>query len=155
MRWRSDTFTANRDAKVHSGGDSNVGIQGFSAPASSGGRFTVLDNNVLDTSPDVIYWVAFRGVFLKTGKYTGNGADDRDLISDTGTANAAVSTTTGPPGTLTDTREAWPTNQWVGATVTCNGKTMVIASNTATVLTGTAGWSGGGNPGNGNAWTIT
>jgi hypothetical protein len=47
----------------------------------------------------------------------------------------------------------WSTNQWVGFVVTCNAKTMVIASNTASVLNG-AGWSGGGNPGNGNPYEI-
>lgn len=77
------------------------------------------------------------------------------LQTDSGTANAAVTTTTGPPGTLTDTREAWTVNQWAGAVVTCNGKTMTVASNTATVLTGTAGWSGGGDPGAGFAWSLS
>jgi len=71
-----------------------------------------------------------------------------------GTADVAVTTTTGPPGTLTDTRAAWTVNMWVGGTVTSNSKTMVVTSNTATTVTGTAGWSGGGNPGNGNAYTI-
>lgn len=75
--------------------------------------------------------------------------------TDSGTANAAVTTTTGPPGTLTDTRATWTTDEWDGATITCNGKTMEVASNTATVLTGTAGWSGGGNPGAGKAWALT
>jgi len=69
---------------------------------------------------------------------------------DSGTADVAVSTTN---TTLTDTREAWLTNQWINHVVTCNGKTMTVTSNTATVLTGTA-WSGGGNPGNGFAWSI-
>ena len=66
-----------------------------------------------------------------------------------GTANAAV---TSDNTTLTDTRLALTINAYVGATVTCNGKTMVVTSNTATVFTG-ASWSGGGNPGNGFAWS--
>lgn len=70
--------------------------------------------------------------------------------SDSGTANVAVTTTN---TTLTDTREAWVVNSWVGAVVTCNGKTMTVTSNTATTLTG-ASWSGGGNPGNEFAWSI-
>ncbi len=74
---------------------------------------------------------------------------------DSGTANAAVTTASGPPGTLTDTRKAWATNQWAGATVFCNGKTIIVASNTGTVITGTGGWSGGTNPGNGNAYSIS
>ena len=68
-----------------------------------------------------------------------------------GTANAAVSSDN---TTLTDTRLSLPTNTMVGAVVTCNGKTMTITSNSATVMTG-ASWSGGGNPGNGHAWTST
>jgi hypothetical protein len=73
-------------------------------------------------------------------------------IADTsGTANAAVTTN---DTTLTDTRLAMTTNYYVGATITCNGKTMTVTSNTATVFTG-ASWSGGGNPGNGYAWTST
>lgn len=70
--------------------------------------------------------------------------------TDSGTADVAVTTTN---TTLTDTREAWVTNQWIGATVTCNGKTMVVTLNDATTLTG-ASWSGGGNPGNGNLWSL-
>jgi hypothetical protein len=66
-----------------------------------------------------------------------------------GTANAAV---TSNDTTLTDTRLAMPTNLYVGMVITCNGKTMTVTSNTATVFTG-ASWSGGSNPGNGNAWS--
>lgn len=68
-----------------------------------------------------------------------------------GTADAAV--TTGNT-TLTDTRLALQVNAWIGGVVTCNGKTMTVTSNTATVFTG-ASWSGGSNPGNGNAWSAT
>ncbi|KKK58733.1 hypothetical protein LCGC14_3041440, partial [marine sediment metagenome] len=48
---------------------------------------------------------------------------------DNGTANGAVTTT---DTTLTDTREAWPADQWIGAVVTCNGKTMTVTTNDAT-----------------------
>lgn len=68
-----------------------------------------------------------------------------------GTANAAVTST---DTTLVDTRLAMTTNTYIGATVTCNGKTMLVTSNTATTFTG-ASWSGGGNPGNGNAWSLS
>ena len=71
-------------------------------------------------------------------------------INTSGTANAAVTST---DTTLTDTRLALTVNAYIGATVTCNGKTMVVTSNTATVFTG-ASWSGGTNPGNGNAWSV-
>lgn len=67
-----------------------------------------------------------------------------------GTLNAAVSSTN---TTLTDTRAAWVTNQWAGQIVKANGKAMLVISNTATVMTGTA-WTGGGNPGGTVAWTI-
>ncbi len=71
-----------------------------------------------------------------------------------GTADSRVTTTNGTPGTLTDSRARWLPNEWAGALVTCNGKTMTVASNTSTTLTGTAAWSGG-DPGQGNSYTIT
>lgn len=69
---------------------------------------------------------------------------DTGRTSDSGVATGA---TTGPPGTLTDTTKAWATDALVGQIVTAGGKTMTVASNTATVITGSTGWSGGGNPG--------
>lgn len=78
----------------------------------------------------------------------------------TGIANAAVTSTTGPPGTLKDTRRssgaltAWAVDELVGAFITCNLKTGLVASNTIDTITLQAGWSGGGNPGNGNAYVI-
>jgi len=70
-----------------------------------------------------------------------------------GTANAAVTTSN---TTLTDTRVTnWQSNALVGAVVTAGGKTMTVTSNTINTLTGAAGWSGGGNPGNGVAWTLS
>lgn len=82
------------------------------------------------------------GRFLEV-KFTGAAAMG-------GTANAAVTTT---DTTLTDSRLSLTTNQLIGATITCDSKTMTITSNTATTLTGSA-WSGGGNPGNGDAWSL-
>jgi len=79
------------------------------------------------------------------------GIDASSFYVDAGTANVAVSTAN---TTLTDTRAAWGVNALVGYTVYCNSKRMVITSNTGTVLTGTGGWTGGGNPGNGNAWEL-
>lgn len=67
-----------------------------------------------------------------------------------GTADAAVTST---DTTLTDTRLSLTVDGYVGATVTCNSKTMVVTSNTATTFTGSA-WSGGSNPGNGNSWSV-
>jgi hypothetical protein len=74
-----------------------------------------------------------------------------NLIQNSGTANAAVTTTN---TTLTDTRLAMTVDAFIGETVTCNGKTLVVTANTATTFTGTA-WSGGSNPGNGNAWSTS
>ena len=69
----------------------------------------------------------------------------------TGSANAAV-TTDATAKTLTDTRVSWTTNEWVGEIVTCNSETLTITSNTATVLTGTGGWSG--DPGDEHSYKI-
>src|SRR3990167_6911590 len=71
-------------------------------------------------------------------------------VNTSGTANAAVTTTN---TTLVDTRLALTVDAYIGATVTCDSKTMVVTSNTATTFTG-ASWSGGGNPGDGDAWTV-
>lgn len=71
-------------------------------------------------------------------------------VNTSGTANAAVTST---DTTLTDTRLSLTTDAYIGATVTCNGKTLVVTTNSATTFTGSA-WSGGGNPGNGNAWSV-
>lgn len=64
-----------------------------------------------------------------------------------------TSTVTTTNTSLTETRLAMVTNKYVGATITCNGKTLVVTSNNATTFTGTA-WSGGGNPGNAKAWYV-
>jgi hypothetical protein len=58
-----------------------------------------------------------------------------------GTTSSAVTHTT-----LTDTGATWGVNQWVGFTATMDGKTLVVTSNTATVITGIAGWQGGEPP---------
>lgn len=88
------------------------------------------------------------GLGGSTGTLTLTGGE----FGDEGTATAAVSTTAGSPGTLTDTRVSWTTNQWVGATVTCNSKTLVVTSNTSTVLTG-GDWSA--DPGDAASWAMT
>lgn len=69
-----------------------------------------------------------------------------------GTANAAVTTTN---TSLTDTRISLAANQGVGSVITCNGKTMTVTSTTGGNTFVGAGWSGGGNPGNGFSWTNT
>jgi hypothetical protein len=66
-----------------------------------------------------------------------------------GTANVAVTTTN---TSLTDTRLAMPIDVYIGSVITCNGKTMTVTANDATSFT-CASWSGGGNPGNGFAWS--
>ncbi|KKN82255.1 hypothetical protein LCGC14_0310680 [marine sediment metagenome] len=68
-----------------------------------------------------------------------------------GTSGNMTSTDT----TLTDTDHAFTVNEFVGATITSEGQTLFVTSNTATVMTGSAGWSGGGNPGDAVAWTMT
>jgi hypothetical protein len=70
--------------------------------------------------------------------------------SDSGTADAAVTTT---DTTLTDTRESWADDIWIGAIVYCNNNQMIITDSGSTTVTGT-NWTEGGNPGNGNAWSI-
>lgn len=66
---------------------------------------------------------------------------------DTG-VGGPVTYVVGPPGTVTDTGKAWPVNGLAGRQVTSVSggaqTTMIVASNTATVLTSTAaGWSAG------------
>ncbi len=95
----------------------------------------------------------FRWNIGSWGDLEGGGIQHDDGASrqaDSGTANAAVTSTN---TTLKDTREVWVANEWIGYIATCNAKTMLVTSNDANELTG-ASWSGGGNPGNGNSWTI-
>ena len=67
-----------------------------------------------------------------------------------GTANGAVTTTN---NSLTDTRLNETTNYHTpGITIHCNGKTMLVTSNSGSTFYGSGGWSGGSNPGNGHAW---
>lgn len=71
--------------------------------------------------------------------------------TDSGTANAAVTTTA---TTLTDTREAWATNEWAGAKLVYNATlTGTVVSNTATTLTISV-WSTPGDPVDGQAWSL-
>jgi hypothetical protein len=95
-------------------------------------------------SPEAGTWAVPRGVHV-AGFFALS-------ISDAGTANAAVTTT---DTTLTDTRKSWPLDDiWIGARVSCDGQSMLITDSNSNTVTG-SGWSGGGNPGNGKAWTIT
>ena len=80
---------------------------------------------------------------------SGVGAENQWVSSTVSDSGTSTGVTTGPPGTLTDTGKAWTVNVWAGFMVWSNNKTMIIASNTATVLTGTTAWSGGSNPGTG------
>src|SRR4030042_2433216 len=61
-------------------------------------------------------------------------------------------TTDATAKTLTDTRRNWATNSLVGLVITCNTRTLTVTSNTATVATGSAGWSA--DPGDGYAYSI-
>lgn len=69
----------------------------------------------------------------------------------TGTSDIAV--TTSATG-FADSRVAWTVDEFIGATVTIDGKTGVVASNTTTAVTLTgAGWTGG-TPTTGSSWAI-
>ena len=61
-------------------------------------------------------------------------------------------TTDATAKTLTDTRRNWSTNSLVGLVITCNTRTLTVTSNTATVATGSAGWSA--DPGDGYSYAI-
>ena len=68
------------------------------------------------------------------------------------TGSAANVTTTAT--TLTDTDETLTVNAWIGYTVYAGGQTLDVTSNTATVLTGTGGWSYGGSGPGAVVWTV-
>ena len=94
-------------------------------------------------------WPPIAPDFWSSGGATGVGAENQWVSSTVSDSGTSTGVTTGPPGTLTDTGKAWTVNVWAGFMVWSNNKTMIIASNTATVLTGTTAWSGGSNPGTG------
>jgi pimeloyl-ACP methyl ester carboxylesterase len=68
------------------------------------------------------------------------------ISTGTSTATAAA--------TITDTTQNWLTNVWTGHTITAGGKTGVIQSNTPTVITLSANWTGG-TPAQPSTYTIT
>ena len=68
------------------------------------------------------------------------------------TGSAANVTTTAT--TLTDTDESMTIDEWIGYTVYAGGQTLDVTSNTATVLTGTGGWSYGGSGPGAVVWTV-
>lgn len=84
----------------------------------------------------------------------GSGVVPLVSATDSGTGTGAVTTT---DTTLIDTRNDFTGR--VGGVITCNTKTMTITSITTTTnpddTVNGASWSGGGNPGNGNSWTLT
>lgn len=82
-------------------------------------------------------------------KHEGSAVANNDFNLD-GTGVTTTDTT------LTDPTKAWTTDQWVGSIVLAatSTKTMTVTSNTADTLTGTGGWSGGGNPGSNASWYI-
>ena len=102
-------------------------------------------------------------VYITSGMWAGLWRRVYTYVASTGTftfdeafkfaADGTGVTTDTSAKTLTDTRQSWTTDQYVGATVTCKTETLVVTSNTATVLTGTGSWSG--DPGNGESYTIT
>jgi hypothetical protein len=73
----------------------------------------------------------------------------RQSVYEDTNSGGTVTYVVGPPGTMTDTARAWPVNKWAGARLTAPGTGLAdsfitVASNTATVITGTAtAWSNG------------
>lgn len=65
---------------------------------------------------------------------------DTDRAGSAGTATGVTTTT------MTDTAMTWTPGRFTGAIVTMGGKKATVTSNTATTLTFTGGWSGGGTP---------
>ncbi|KKM95068.1 hypothetical protein LCGC14_1191950 [marine sediment metagenome] len=124
-------------------GVTSVTLTGAANPPNYFFETAVNDGGADDGQP-VLYIIANEAAEINVYKIS------LTFGGDNGTANAAVTTTN---TTLTDTREAWTTDEWIGDVVTCNSKTMTVTGNTAAVLTG-ASWSGGGNPGDGNSWIM-
>ena len=68
------------------------------------------------------------------------------IVAGTGMATSVTTTS------MTDNTQLWTVNQFVGDTLTMGGKTAVVTSNTATILS-FGGWSGSGMPALG-AYTV-
>lgn len=78
---------------------------------------------------------------------------DSELDAAYYSADGTGVTTDNGANTLTDLRAEWVVDEWVGHVVTCNAKTITVTGNTATVITGSGGWSA--DPGNSAAYTIS
>lgn len=85
---------------------------------------------------------------IPAGKVSGSGGSVTYTRSDTGAAGTAYTATT-----LTDPSKTWTPNEFAEVRVTVGGSTGVVASNTATVLTLSAAWSGG-TPAGGSPYVI-
>lgn len=82
----------------------------------------------------------------QAGQATAVGTAGTTASLPTGTSTATSATT------LTDAGRAWITNQWTGAKITADGKSAIVASNTATQIT-VASWTGG-TPASTSAYVI-
>lgn len=121
----------------------DVTLTSASAPPKYFFEHVVNDSGADEASP-VLYVIDVESAALRVYRIS---------LKEGGDFNTASGVTT-TDTTLTDAREAWTTDEWIDDIVTCGGKAMTVTGNTATVLTGSGGWSGGGNPGNGHSWII-
>jgi len=157
----SNTRKAIRQEVARLLAGTNMVVGTASGDGAAGGT-TLIDYNYRSTTLQDGHF-ANLPIYLTSGMWAGLWRRVYSYTASTGTytfdeafqfaADGTGVTTNFAGGTLTDARQSWTTNQYVGATVTCNTKTLTVTSNTDTVLTGTGGWSA--DPGAGNSYTIT
>lgn len=130
---------------------------------NNGTNMTVTDTSLTDTDinepidrhaqANVFTGINYRWYLLDNDSSNATTFYDADGWGFNGISGNGTDITTDNTS-LTDPNATWEVNEFVNSIITSNSKTMTVTSNTSTVLTG-AGWSGGGNPGNNQSFTVT
>ncbi|KKN27937.1 hypothetical protein LCGC14_0859270 [marine sediment metagenome] len=119
-------------------------------------KYSSADANELDRKFIYLEAVKMQSRITEEGKAPATGIltvspDVTDAPTAVTGSAANVSTTS---TTLTDTDESMTVNEWAGYTIAAGGLYLDVTSNTATVLTGTDGWSDGSSGPGAVAWTV-
>lgn len=113
-------------------------------------KSTLLSDDLFTGDPILLTSGACDGLWRRIASFAATSGtftvDEAFTFTADGTGVIITSTT------LTDARQAWTVNSFVGYVITCDSKTMTVTSNTATVLTG-ASWAAS-DPGDGNSYSV-
>lgn len=138
-------------ARILSNTSSVLTVQGWvGGTPSATATFKIIPDYNLSYTIAGTGTLAKKGVMLVASEWIcWNKADS---TTDTGTSTGITTPAAGTLPTMTDSGKAWTTDQWKGHVVEINGRSGMVVSNTATVLTVDA-WIGG-SPASPNTYNI-